>query len=164
MHAAPLEIARYAHFLVSQECYTPSPLALPGEKEPSQNLVQRSIRTPKVYLNDTGLLAHLLALSPERLETDPSLAGALAENFAMMELVKQSTWSETKPKIFYWRTASGREVDIVLEDSAGRIVGLEMKAGATLNPNDTAGLRALTGNLPVSSRRPIPLSRRANCS
>ena len=46
----------------------------------SGNLGQRSIRTPKVYLNDTGLLAHLLALTPERLETDPSLAGALCEN------------------------------------------------------------------------------------
>jgi hypothetical protein len=87
----------------------------------SGNLGQRSIRTPKVYLNDTGLLAHLLALSQERLETDPSLAGALAENFVMMELVKQSAWSETTPKIFYWRTASGREVDVVLEDSAGRL-------------------------------------------
>jgi uncharacterized protein len=109
----------------------------------SGNLGQRSIRTPKVYLNDTGLLAHLLALSPERLETDPSLAGALAENFVMMELVKQSAWSETTPKVFFWRTASGREVDIVLEDRAGRIVGLEVKAAATLNANDTAGLRAL---------------------
>jgi uncharacterized protein len=109
----------------------------------SGNLGQPSIRTPKVYLNDTGLLAHLLALSPERLETDPSLAGALAENFVMMELVKQSAWSETTPKVFFWRTASGREVDIVLEDRAGRIVGLEVKAAATLNANDTAGLRAM---------------------
>ena len=113
----------------------------------SGNLGQRSIRTPKVYLNDTGLLAHLLALSPERMETDPNLAGALAENFVMMELVKQSAWSETTPKIFFWRTASGREVDIVLEDSAGRIVGLEVKAAATLNANDTAGLRALAAEV-----------------
>jgi predicted AAA+ superfamily ATPase len=113
----------------------------------SGNLGQRSIRTPKVYLNDTGLLAHLLALSPERLETDPSLTGGLAENFVMMELVKQSAWSETRPKIFFWRTTSGREVDIVLEDNAGRIVGLEVKAGATLNPNDTAGLRALAAEV-----------------
>jgi uncharacterized protein len=107
------------------------------------NLGQRSIRTPKVYLNDTGLLAHLLGLTPERLEADPSLAGVLAENFVMMELVKQSAWSETMPKIFFWHTASGREVDIVLEDSAGRIVGLEVKVGATLDRKDVAGLSAL---------------------
>jgi predicted AAA+ superfamily ATPase len=61
----------------------------------------------------------------EPLKTDPSLAGGLAENFVIMEVVKQS---ETKPKIFFWRTASGREVDIVLEDNAGRIVGLEVKS------------------------------------
>jgi uncharacterized protein len=113
----------------------------------SGSVGQRSIRTPKVYLNDTGLLAHLLALSPERLETDPSLVGGLAENFVMMELVKQSAWSETTPKIFFWRTASGREVDIVLEDNAGRIVGLEVKAAATLNANETAGLRALAAEV-----------------
>ena len=47
------------------------------------------------------------------------------------------------PKIFFWRTASGREVDIVLEDNAGRIVGLEVKAGATLNTKDVAGLGAM---------------------
>jgi hypothetical protein len=84
------------------------------------------------------------ALSPERLETDPSLIGGLAENFVMMELIKQSAWSETKPKIFFWRTASGREVDIVLED---KIVGLEVKAVATLNAKDTAGLHALAAEV-----------------
>ena len=109
----------------------------------SGSIGRRSIRTPKVYLNDSGLLAHLLGLTPERLEADPSLAGALAENFVMMELLKQSAWSETRPELFFWRTASGKEVDIVLEDNAGRIVGVEVKAGATLSAGDVGGLKAL---------------------
>jgi hypothetical protein len=60
-----------------------------------------------------------------------------------MELRKQSTWSATQPEIFYWRTASGQEVDLVLYDRAGCVVGIEVKASATLRGNDVRGLRAL---------------------
>jgi len=109
----------------------------------SSNLGQRVIQTPKVYLDDTGLLAHLLGLTAERLELDGTLAGGVLENFALMELRKQSAWSETQPEFYFWRTASGQEVDIVLEDSAGRLVGIEVKAGATLGGTDIRGLQAM---------------------
>jgi hypothetical protein len=109
----------------------------------SVNTGQRLIRTPKVYLNDTGLLAHALGLTLERLELDPGMAGGVLENFALMELRKQATWSETQPRFFCWRTASGQEVDIVLENSAGHLVGVEVKASATLNSGDVRGLQAL---------------------
>lgn len=109
------------------------------------NLGRRIIQTPKVYLNDTGLLAHLLALTPDRLEWDASLAGALLENFALMELRKQAEWSQTRPQLFFWRTASGQEVDLVLEDAAGRLVGVEVKASSTLSGRDVRGLQALAG-------------------
>lgn len=107
------------------------------------NLGKRIIQTPKVYLNDTGLLAHLVALTPERLELDASLAGALLENFALMEFRKQAGWSQTQPQFFFWRTASGQEVDLVLEDAAGRLVGVEVKASSTLSGGDVRGLQAL---------------------
>ena len=109
----------------------------------SSNLGQRVIQTPKVYLDDTGLLAHLLGLTVERLKVDGTLAGGALENYALMELRKQSAWSETQPEFYFWRTASGQEVDIVLEDSAGRLVGIEIKAGATLGGSDVAGLQAM---------------------
>jgi uncharacterized protein len=109
------------------------------------NLGKRIIQTPKVYLNDTGLLAHLLALTPERLAMDASLAGALLENFALMELRKQAAWSQAQPQLFYWRTASGQEVDLVLEDAVGRLVGVEVKASSTLSGSDVRGLQALAG-------------------
>jgi len=109
----------------------------------SGNLGQRLIRTPKIYLNDTGLLAHLQGLTLERLEVNAGVIGGILENFVLMELKKQSAWSDTQPQLFYWRTASGQEVDIVLEDSAGHLVGVEVKAGATLGQGDIHGLRAL---------------------
>jgi len=109
----------------------------------SINTGQRAIRTPKLYLNDTGLLAHLEGLTPDRLDVDPGMAGSILENFVMMELRKQSAWSETQPNLYYWRTASGQEVDIVLEDASGRLVGIEVKASSTLHGGDLRGLQYL---------------------
>lgn len=107
------------------------------------NLGKRVIQTPKVYLNDTGLLAHLLGLTLDHLGLETGSAGSLLENFVLMELRKQAAWNERQPQFFFWRTTSGQEVDIVLEDSAGRLAGIEVKAGATLTGNDVRGLEAL---------------------
>jgi len=74
---------------------------------------------------------------------DGTLAGGVLENFVLMELRKQSVWSQTQPEFYFWRTASGQEVDIVLEDSAGHLVGIEIKAGATLGGADVRGLQAM---------------------
>jgi uncharacterized protein len=109
----------------------------------SVNTGQRVIRTPKVYVNDTGLLSHLIGLTPERLKFDAGLAGAVLENFVVMELRKQTSWSLAQPQLYYWRTASGQEVDIVLEDSAGHLVGVEVKASASLQREDLRGLQVL---------------------
>jgi len=92
----------------------------------ARNLGKRVIQTPKVYVNDSGLLAYLQGVTMNRLKAEPSLAGALLENFAVMELKKQATWSVTQPELFFWRTASGQEADIVLEDRSGRVAGVEI--------------------------------------
>lgn len=109
----------------------------------ARNLGKRVIQTPKVYLNDSGLLAHTLGATVDRLKTEGNITGAVLENFVLMELRKQASWSATHPEPFYWRTVSGQEVDIVLENRAGKVVGIEVKATATLGSNDVRGLQAL---------------------
>jgi len=109
----------------------------------ARNLGKRVIQTPKVYLNDSGLLAHMLGATVDRLKTEGSLAGAVLENFVLMELRKQCSWSAIRPELFCWRTASGQEVDFVLEDRTGKVAGVEVKAAATLGSNDVRGLQAL---------------------
>jgi len=74
-------------------------------------------------MNDTGLLATLLAVDATRLEDTP-LCGAIIEDFVIMELKKQISWSDTRPAMLHYRTQTGQEVDVVLEDTAGRIVEL----------------------------------------
>lgn len=112
-----------------------------------RNLGKRMIQTPKVYLNDSGLLAHLLGATVDRVQEEGNLAGTLLENFVIMELRKQTTWSATQPEIFFWRTASGQEVDVVLEDRAGKVAGVEIKAAATLGANDVHSLQLLAGTV-----------------
>jgi uncharacterized protein len=96
-----------------------------------------------LYLNDTGLLSYLLGITIDRTKTEGTLAGATLENFVFMELRKQASSSTTQPEIFYWCTASGQEVDLVLEDRSGRLAAIEVKASATLSGNDVRGLQAL---------------------
>ena len=107
------------------------------------NLGQRVIKAPKLLVNDTALMAHVLGLSEERLRREPTLVGALLENFVGMELVKQASWHDRPPDVFHFRTTKGLEVDFVLEDSLGRIAGVEVKAAASVGARDFNGLRAL---------------------
>jgi hypothetical protein len=109
----------------------------------SGSLSRRLVRSPKVYLTDSGLLGHLLGLAERSLPTASSLWGQLLESFVVMELQRQSTWSEVQPQLLHFCTQAGQEVDVVMEDRAGRVVGLEVKASATIGAHDFRGLRAL---------------------
>jgi hypothetical protein len=123
----------------------------------SVNLGKRLVKSPKLYLLDTGLVAYLLGLDEARLAADRNLLGPLLENFAVMELRKQIGWSRTRPEIYHFRVHAGPEVDIVLEDAAGRIVGIEVQAAATLSPDHFQGLRALAQAAGRRFRRGIVL-------
>ncbi len=109
----------------------------------SVNIGKRLVKSPKLTMCDTGLLAYLLGVNEERLTEDSQAFGTILENFVVMELRKQSSWSETKPQLFHFRTQSGQEVDIVLEGSSGQIVGVEVKGSASIGGNDLKGLTAL---------------------
>jgi predicted AAA+ superfamily ATPase len=109
----------------------------------SSNQGLRLAKAPKVMLADTGLACHVLGTDEARLKTDGHARGALLENFVAMELTKQIGWSKVRPKLYHFRTTAGREVDLVLEDAAGRVVGIEIKASSSVDSGAFAGLRAL---------------------
>ena len=108
----------------------------------SGHLGKRLVKAPKLIMCDTGLMAHLLGANRERI-ISAGLIGPLLENFVIMELQKQITWSETRPKMFHFRTQTGQEVDVLLEDPAGRLIGIEVKASTTVSAQDFKGLKAL---------------------
>lgn len=108
----------------------------------SNNLSKRLVKTPKLYLNDTGLIGYLLGINEERLNTEPTLLGPLLENFVVMELKKQLTWTKkVRAKLFHYRTQSGQEIDIILENASGQCVGIEVKATKTATEKDFKSLK-----------------------
>ena len=123
----------------------------------SINIGKRLVKAPKLYLNDTGLIAYLLGLDQARVGNDPNVIGPLLENFVIMELRKQISWSKTRPQMFHFRTHTGEEVDIILENAAGEIVGIEVKATSSVGGSDFKGLRALAEAAGTRFRRGIVL-------
>ena len=109
-----------------------------------KNLARRlAVRMPKLHFVDTGLASHLLGLRTEaRLLASPHY-GALLETLLFMECAKHAEWAEEDVGLYHFRDKRKREVDIVLERPDGRIVGVEIKASATVRRRDFNGLAAL---------------------
>jgi uncharacterized protein len=107
----------------------------------------RAVHAPKLFLSDSGLLSHLTGVSPEGVSATPASAGPILETFVAMELRKQLAWSIDRPTMHHYRTKDGAEVDVVLEAADGRVVGIEVKAAATVRPADFADLRHLAGRV-----------------
>jgi uncharacterized protein len=113
----------------------------------STGQTQRATGTPKLAFIDTGIAAHLIGQDAARLGEPDSAAGPMIETFVLMELARQLTWSSERARLYHYRTKDKVEVDAVLETPDGRIIGIEVKAGATVRAEDLAGLRHLAGRL-----------------
>lgn len=104
------------------------------------NIGKRLIKTPKIYFSDTGVLVHLLGSENIR---KSDYFGQVLENFILNELIKQASWSKTRPKFYYYRTAGGQEIDLIMENRTGKIVAVEIKNSATLKPDTAMGIKTL---------------------
>ena len=111
------------------------------------NLGSRQIKSPKTYVVDSGLLAHLIGADEQRIVADGGVAGTMLESFVAMELLRQAGWAERPVELFHYRDKQQREVDVIIERRDGDVVGIEVKAGATPRPRDFAGLRHLRDTL-----------------
>lgn len=110
-----------------------------------------AVRHPKVHIIDSGLAAWLLGLSATKINARDPMAltdfGHVAETFAVGEIRKQLSWSETIVTASHLRTVTGDEVDLVLETWDGKVAGIEIKAGARVRDDDFNGLRLLRDKL-----------------
>ena len=109
----------------------------------SSNRLSRLIKTPKLHFLDSGLLATLREDEQGTLQQDRTRFGALLETFVVSELLKLASWSERRVSFSHYRTKDQDEVDVVIEDRRGRIIGIEVKASATVRAQDFRGLRQL---------------------
>ena len=112
----------------------------------SANLGKRLVKSPKIMLCDIGLMAYLLGIDSSR-EIPEHAMGALVENYVIMELWKQLGWSSTRCSLYHFRERTGKEVDVVLENAAGQVVGIEVKASSTVAKSDFKHLKFMRESL-----------------
>jgi predicted AAA+ superfamily ATPase len=108
-----------------------------------RNPLNRLVKTPKLHYVDSGLLAAVLGTNAERIARDRSCFGPLLETFVFGEIAKQRTWLDEGCELFHYRDKDKNEVDIVVESDSRAVVGIEVKASATVTPQDFRGLRKL---------------------
>jgi len=109
-----------------------------------RNQLKRLVKTPKLHFIDSGLLAVTVGATEERIAKDRSILGPLLETYLFSEVMKQASWLDETCTLHYYRDKDQDEVDIVVESENGAIVGLEIKATATVNADDFRGLRKLS--------------------
>lgn len=105
-----------------------------------RNDLKRLIKTPKLQFLDSGLLAALQRADAARLAKDRQALGPLLECFVHAELAKVAALSDTATPLCHFRDKDQMEVDFVAERPTGEIVGIEVKAAATVRPRDFRGL------------------------
>lgn len=109
----------------------------------AKNRLSRVVKTPKMQFIDAGLLATLAAPSPDAIKQDRSRFGAILETFVFGELLKHAVTADGEYQLYYYRDHDQYEVDFVMENTVGDVIGVEVKASATVKESDLRGLKRL---------------------
>lgn len=110
----------------------------------AQNRLKRLVRTPKIQFLDSGLLATLMDLTPENARKENRARfGTVLETFVYGELLKHASSAEGDYELFYYRDHDKMEVDFVIENAAGDVIGVEVKSTAMVKADSLRGLHRL---------------------
>ncbi|MBP1588017.1 MAG: ATP-binding protein [Clostridia bacterium] len=95
----------------------------------SNNVLKRTIKTPKVYFYDTGLVCYLTKWSSPEIAENGAMNGALLENYAVSEIIKSYQSAGQEPYLYYYRDRDAKEIDVIIEGD-GKLCPLEIKKTA----------------------------------
>jgi predicted AAA+ superfamily ATPase len=109
-----------------------------------RNVGKRLTKAPKVYLRDSGLLHHLLNISTAQELANHPARGASWEGFVIEDVIRRERLSHPESQPYFWRTAAGAEIDLLLERGSER-VAVEIKAG---RGDDARAVRTLRDAMP----------------
>ncbi|MBD5280277.1 MAG: ATP-binding protein [Bacteroides sp.] len=118
------------------------------------NISKQLTKMPKVYFYDTGLLCYLLGIETEAQFLSSTLRGAIFENMAISELMKNQFNQARTPNINFYRERSGKEVDAMVKTKEGLHL-YEIKAGSTFKPEFISNMNYLSELIPEVSRRTV---------
>ena len=100
-----------------------------------ENFGKRLIKSPKVYLTDSGLACHLLGIDSARGLSRSPFLGAIFEGFVASEIVKQQSNFGRRRELYFFRDQRGLEVDFIVPTGAQELVLIEAKATRTVYPD-----------------------------
>lgn len=106
------------------------------------NRSKRLVKAPKIHVCDSGLAAALADLRPEHWNPERIRFGHLLESFVVQQLMAMGGWHDGEPRFGHYRDKDQVEVDMVVE-VAGKVWGVEVKAAASVQPQDARGLMRL---------------------
>lgn len=108
-----------------------------------RNELTRLVKTPKIHFLDAGLQGSLIRANPDWLRRERQRFGPILESWVFGELLKAISLSEDTWFISHYRDKDQVEVDFVLESAGRTVIGIEVKAAASVNSADFRGLRRL---------------------
>jgi hypothetical protein len=110
------------------------------------NVGKRLVKSPKIYFTDVGTLCYLAGLKdPEHAASGP-MGGAIMETAVVSEVFKALLHRGIEPRLYFWRTSTGTEVDLLVETD-GKLVPIEVKLSETPRPPMGAAIHALRKDL-----------------
>ena len=115
----------------------------------SNNVLKRTIKTPKIYFYDTGIVCYLTRWSSPEVTESGAMSGALLENYTVSEIMKSYQNAGLEPYLYFYRDRDAREIDVILGGD-GKLCPLEIKKTAT---PDKRLIRAFT----VIDKSPLQL-------
>jgi predicted AAA+ superfamily ATPase len=108
-----------------------------------ENVGKRLIKSPKMYVADSGLACHLLGIDSQAELSKSPFHGSLFEGFIASEIVKAQTGSGKRPEIYFFRDEQGLEVDFLVPGPGGALSLVECKAARTITPFDARPMQRL---------------------
>ena len=105
------------------------------------NLGKRLVKSPKIYLRDSGLLHYLLGIRTTRDLLQSPRRGASWEGFLIEQIIALERLTHIGSQFWFYRTQAGAEIDLLIDRGEHRI-GLEFKCGSSVSKADASGLKA----------------------
>lgn len=110
-----------------------------------RNIGKRTIKSPKLYFHDTGIVSFLTGISTDELFEKGPMRGAIFENYIVSEITKKEKHSNTDSELYYARTSHGVEVDLIIDRKVDREF-MEIKSSETFSPEMIKPLELMRGN------------------
>lgn len=110
-----------------------------------ENIGKQFVKSPKLYLNDTGVMSYFLKITTQQSFEESLYKGALVETLVCNELMKHLSFTEITTDIYHYRTNDKKEIDFILKRD-DHIIAIEVKASMSVGKEDFKHIRDFQKN------------------